>query len=352
MIEIFSGEFLGSNEPVTMASLRSKSAGDVVAGDFVMGWVHGEPEALPTALNGSSMGSYRKWQPSEVLKVRHRESKLLRVTTADGKSVLTTTEQRWYTGRSGELEYKPVATRKGRKMYRTRLESMSEGILTDHYRIGYIRGMMEGDGSWMPQAAWRIALLDHEALFRIKEYLTALGYECPEFKPFSKEGMLQIYLPNGHPANELVNGLDIESHDYWRGFLSGIYDAEGNTPARLDRAKQEALRICQVRSVNPMTYNRIERALRLFGFGFVAEPKAVRVFGGRLESARFIQLVQPVIQRKSNPISGSSFKGLVESHYVTGIEDAGHGLVTEITTTTGNYIAGGYLAKGMMKLAS
>lgn len=365
MIELYTGDFMVNpiplqlslnycshacsycsyeDEPITLASLRTKRAGDIAVGDKLLGWARGEDEGMDVGKRGLVDAHYRKWAVTEVTNVFHRKAKVVKVTTADGRSVICTPDHHWYTGRSGDLEYKPASTRNGRKMYRLRFEGMAHTDPGPDYMTGYIRAVFAGDGTWTPQGAWRLAMKDLEPMQRVARYLRELGMGSPDFKQYGKD-MWQMYFQKADPVNVFVNDLDIDTREYWRGWLAGIYDAEGNTQARLSRKNPGALRISQYQDKNPLTYDKIKRALRLFGFGYISEKDAVRMFGGRLESVRFVQLVQPAIERKANPLIGSSFKGIVEAHQIVSVEDAGEAMVASFTTTTHNYVSGGYLSR-------
>lgn len=334
--------------PILLDNLLTKPIGLVEVGDMVMGWI-GDTRFhnTPTGRNGFTESKYRKWDKATVTQVNKRQAEVFEVTLSDGSKVYCTADHHWFTGYAGDLEYLPLIGKRKplKRLTQFRIPLVEQKNFTDEYKIGYLRGFAEGDGCWMPQKSWRIACKDQEVLYRYKEFLESLGYSagCPTaFAPYDNMGSL--YFKTGDSVNELLNGLDIESLEYWKGWLSGIYDAEGNTPARLDRKTPEAFRISQYKSVNTLTYNRIERALRLFGFGFVQEEKAIRVVGGRTEMARFIQLTQPCVERKRNPLIGCTQKGLLQKQNIVSIVSVGIDTVVSLTTSTGNYVVGGFLS--------
>lgn len=333
------------DQPVMLSNLRVKRSGDVKVGDVLLGFRRGEAVThQPTGNNKVTESSYRIWDETIVTKVFHRKAPGVKVMLANGESVICTPDHHWYTGRSGTLEYKPASTRKGRKLYRINMPLLPESIFTNDYMTGYIRGVCEGDGNWQPSKSWRIALKDVEILDRIKLFLNEMGYGEFALKEYGSN-MAQLQIEKANPANDMINGFDIDTLEYWRGWLAGIYDAEGNTSMKLDRKQVSVLRICQYKSENPLTYQRIERALRYLGFGYVSEPKCIRLWGGRLEAAKFCQEIQPVVKRKSNPLLGSTFKGLVNSYQIVSIEPIGEIDVASFETTTHNYISGGYLSR-------
>lgn len=339
------------DQPITLADLRVIPAGDVKVGDELFGWDRSEEPSGERHRPGVRESRYRVWRKTRVTHTFRRIAPTVRIDLKNGESVVCTPDHHWYTGRSGALEYKPASMRKGRNLHRLDLPLLPAAPFSEEYMIGYCRGLLEGDGAWMPQGAWRIALTDPEPLARLASFLLLLGvghfdarpYGSPE-KPEHRQSQ-QIYIPPGSPAISLINGFDHNDAEYWRGWLGGIYDAEGNTPAKLDREAPEALRIAQYKSVNPLTYQKIERALRGFNFGTVAEEHGVRVVGGRLTSARFTQLVQPSIERKKNPLLGSTLKGIQHPHGIERIVPLGDAEVASFETTTHNYISGGFMSR-------
>lgn len=347
------------DQPVMMADLRCKPGGEIVVGDALLGWKRGPLLShAPAGMHGVTESAHRVWEKTVVTRVFHRKAEVLRVYLANGEEVICTPDHHWFTGRGGAIEYAPILTpngkvRQGRNLHRIDLPLLPHQSFSRDYMIGYVRGVMEGDGCWMPQKTWRLAMSDDEPLARVASFLLLLGVGHFDARPYPRrlndpehwKPMQQLIFPVGSSANDLINGCDIESNEYWRGWLAGIYDAEGNTPARLNRKTPTALRIAQKKTVNLLTYNRIERALRLAGFGTVAEPKGVRVAGGRLEAARFTQYVQPSIERKLNPLLGSTMKGVEHPHMVVGFERIGQADVASFETETHNYVSGGFLSR-------
>src|SRR4029077_14645215 len=92
------------------------------------------------------------------------------------------------------------------------------------------------------------------------------------------------------------------SPDWKRGFLAGIFDAEGS--------RSESLRIC---NKDLEILNRTEEAMRNLGFDVTLEKanacgaRNVRLRGGLRQQMRFLQHINPVISRKRS-IEGIAIK--------------------------------------------
>jgi hypothetical protein len=339
------------NSPVMLANLRTKPGKAVQVGDVLLGF------------QSRGVGAHREWAPAVVEEVFAREVPGVRVHLANGETITCTPDHHFWTGRRGVIEYAPICTvgpysrmvvRPGRALHRIRLPLLTDEPFCDDYRRGYICGLLEGDASTTPYGAWRIALKDPEPLERVAAFVSALGWASQPLRAFKdytatpgRSPMQQLYFPVEHPVSRLMASADAaEQREYWRGWLAGIYDAEGSTPARRSGATQSALRICQHREKNPITYRRIEEALLSFGFQFVSEDKAIRLVNAvGLAAPLFVQFVQPAITRKANSLMGRSLKGLQERIPVVRVEDAGMIRVASFRTSTHNYVSGGFLSR-------
>jgi hypothetical protein len=129
----------------------------------------------------------------------------------------------------------------------------------------------------------------------------------------------------------------VEDSEWMRGWLAGIFDAEGSHG-------NEALRIANSDETILAT---TERALATFGFNFVRETPSkrdvayIRIRGGRSETMRFWQLVNPSISRKFC-LEGQAVNDSVR---VVGIEPLNEVReMFDIMTGTENFIANGMVS--------
>jgi len=228
------------------------------------------------------------------------------------------------------------------------------------YRLGYLTGMIRGDGHLGAYRyererggggtvnVFRLALADQDALDRSRLFLDGLGIKTRE-RLFSVATDVHrevraigcekattvrrvkelIRWPNGAP-----------SHDWARGFLAGIFDAEGGRNA-------SALRIA---NADPEILGWTERCARGLGFDVCHEAPnrvsgvvTVRVRGGLAAHLRFFHLTDPAIVRR-RAIEGQMVKTFSDLR-VTAIEPLGRELpLYDITTSTGDFIADGVVS--------
>ncbi len=130
--------------------------------------------------------------------------------------------------------------------------------------------------------------------------------------------------------------------DSWRkGFLAGIFDAEGSCDGTV-------LRIC---NTDPEIIDSTSACLAHFGFDFVIEPPMpdraasyVRVRGGIVERLRFFHMTGPAIARKQN-LDGRAVKANVDLRVVS-IAPLGKAMqMYDISTGTGDFIANGVVVR-------
>jgi DNA repair photolyase len=127
--------------------------------------------------------------------------------------------------------------------------------------------------------------------------------------------------------------------EWCKGFLAGIFDAEGYG--------YETVRIS---NTSPEIIDRIAESLRILGFRYVIEDlhrpngiRCVRLLGGLKEKLRFFMTVDPAISRKRD-IEGVALKSSARLK-VESIEPLGRGFrLYDITTGTGDFIANGIVS--------
>jgi DNA repair photolyase len=129
----------------------------------------------------------------------------------------------------------------------------------------------------------------------------------------------------------------VASSDWCRGFLAGIFDAEGSYGGCI-----------RIANTDDEIMGRTRTCLRGLGFDTVIETstrrvKYVRIRGGLRETLRFFHTVDPAITRKRT-IEGTALKSDAPLRVVS-VQPLGDELpMYDITTGTGDFIANGVVS--------
>jgi DNA repair photolyase len=340
----------GGDTPILMADGRTKRLDELSIGDRIYGT--------------RRVGSYRRYEPTEVLAHWSTMKPSYRVTLEDGTELVASGDHRFLTRRG----WKHVANTPSGTVDRAHL-TLNDRLLgtggftarpeeCSDYRRGYLCGLIRGDGtlgsypSRRPGRAdsvvhhFRLALTVFEALRRARIYLDEVGIPCREFefKASAVGGRPMRAIGNQSMTHvssirELILWPRSPTLGWRKGFLAGIFDAEGGCT--------DALRIANTDSE---IIDTTADCLRRFSFDTVIEDlrranglKYVRIRGGLCERLRFFHTVDPAITHKRD-ISGVALKSDAKLA-VTSIEPLGLEMpLFDITTGTGDFIANGVVS--------
>ena len=291
------------------------------------------------------------------------DRRAFRTTLADGTTLITSGDHRFLTERgwkhvtgtmSGSAQ-RPHLTPNNALLGTGRF---AEGPAQDaDYRRGYLCGLVRGDanlGSYEQRGRrtrvhrFRLALADLEALRRARAYLDGADVETTEFA-FAAGGEtrrpITAIRTQRRDTVERIRELvawPVGPSDEWRkGFLAGIFDAEGSAGGT------EALRIA---NTDGAILGWTADSLRHFGFDVAADRtrnenglEYVRMRGGLKERLRFFHLTDPAITRKRS-IEGVALKSDARTRVVS-VEPLGYSMpLYDLTTGTGDFIADGVVS--------
>ena len=336
--------------PILMADGRTKPIADLAIGDEIYGTV--------------PRGSYRRYVKTNVLAHWSTVEPGYRLFLEDGTMLVTSGDHRFLsdrgwkfvTGSEHGVGRRPHLTVNSKLMGTGGFAAGPKGL--DDYRRGYLSGMIRGDGHLGSYNydrpgrrkgdvhRFRLALTDQEGLDRTQDFLADFGVPTQAF-PFAAAGA------GRRPMNAIRTSrrADIEaigdlilwptspSREWRKGFLAGIFDAEGSF--------NDCIRIA---NTNAILIRETADALREFGFTYRLERTSnpnglvyVRPLGGLRENLRFLHTVDPAIRRKRT-IDGVAIKGDAPLR-VESIEPLGIDLpMFDITTGTGDFIADGVVS--------
>ncbi len=342
---------LGGDTPIFMADGRTKALADIRVSEEIYGTVR--------------IGAYRRYVKTRVLNSWRRIEPGYRVELQDGTQLVASGDHRFLTNRG----WKHVTGLGAGRLRRSHL-TLNNFLLgtgrfaqppaeTFEYRTGYLCGIIRGDAllasyayhgrrrKTEAQHHFRLAMVDLEALQRTRRFLQ-------EFEIGTREFLFQAAV-GGRKAmaairtharldvariEEIVRWPSAPNIDWCKGFLAGIFDAEGSY-------SQGILRI---HNTDTAIIARIAEALARFGFDFIVETRlrhkpvyVVRILRGLREHLRFFHIVDPAITRKRN-IEGQALKNDACLRVVS-VEPLGVSFpLFDITTSTGDFIANGVVS--------
>ena len=335
--------------PVLMGDGRAKRLADVRAGDHVYGTVR--------------RGNYRRYWVTEVLDHWSSIKPAYRVTLEDGTELIASADHRFLTGRGWKhvtgsqfgADQRPHLTLNDKLMGTGAFAPGPEDA--PDYRRGYLCGLIRGDGHLASSLyespdgrvqtlhRFRLALTDHEALERAKRYLEKeWGVLTQEFAfpTTGRRSMTAIRTQardNVAAIMEIVEWPRSPRSEWCKGFLAGVFDAEGSHSGCV-----------RISNTDPEIIGWIIRSFCVLGFNYVVEDahlanglKCVRLLGGLTQKLRFFLAVDPAIERKRD-IEGVALKSPARLK-VESIEPLGKGFrLYDITTGTGDFIANGVVS--------
>ena len=335
--------------PILMGDGRTKRLADVRPGDYVYGTVR--------------RGRYRRYSVTRVVDHWSSLKAAYRVTLEDGTELIASGDHR-FLSRRGWKHVNGATSGRDRRPHLTvndRLIGTGQFVAAPEdapdYRRGYLCGLIRGDahlsrgpyrgpdGRRQTLHRFRLALIDIEALHRAKRYLEeergviTREFAFPSLGRSSMRAIRTQTRDNVSAIFDVVQWPRRPRPEWCKGFLAGIFDAEGS--------HGEAIRIC---NTDPEIIDWITWSLRLLGFQFVVEDrrlgnglKSVRLLGGLEQKLRFFLMVDPSISRKRE-IEGIALKSKARLK-VESVEALGKGFrLYDITTGTGDFVANGVVS--------
>ena len=355
---------------VLMGDGSYKPIGTIQEGDVVIGW--------------SRRGGKRFLHRTPVVWAGRRKAEVVQLRLESGKTIRCTPDHHWLNLWSphAKIKYKPTYRAVGytptgwvrgvNHLQPVGFEPPKTNFATVGYKLGYIRGLLDGDGHmriqkdlYSPTTGWgkarrrknwrsgkpkkyqaTIFSAERPHLERALHFAREIGLPTSGIKPRTNpEGWtLGFYSKEAYRRLSTSRG-GTSSLGYKAGWLAGMYDAEGSRAV-----------ISQHRRVNPDNFRLLQKWLELFGFSSSEvrdkrhdDAVGVRLLGGRVELLRFFGLTRPVFKRKLDaafrvaPCFRQAQQPL--DKVKTAFRLKGLREVVSIQTSTGNYIAEGFGSK-------
>jgi DNA repair photolyase len=337
--------------PILTAEGRHKPIAELDVGDAVYGTEVRESE-------------YRHYVRTTVLDRWITVKPAYRITLEDGTELIASGDHRFLSNRGWKHVVNSQRGQQDRPHLTARNRLVGTGAFASQpvhdpdYRRGYLCGIIRGDGTLRSRecggrrrtpytsGSFRLALADLEALRRARDFLIAADVATSErvfqlavggrreLSALSATGPTRF-----QRINDMIEWPVMPSLQWCRGFLAGIFDAEGSRSAF-------ALRIA---NTDKLILAWTEACLRRLGFETAVDLsnanglKCIRIRGGLSEHLRFFHLTDPAITRKRN-IVGQMVKTFAKLR-VAEIEPLGRAMpLYDITTGTGDFIANGVVS--------
>jgi DNA repair photolyase len=341
---------VGPETPVLMADGQHRAISKLRVGDEIYGTVRD--------------GRCRRYVRTQVLAHWASVKPAYRVVLADGTELIASGDHRFLSDRG----WRHVTGAQSGPDQRPHLTLGSELLGTGgfargplhcgDYERGYLCGMIRGDGTLgsysderprrrSPSTVRRftLALPDDEALDRADRYLLAQGVHTTRsafHAGIAGQRPAQTIRAQSRSRCERVRELvrwPLSPSDEWRkGFLAGIFDAEGSDNG-----------VVRISNVDETILRWTEACMSALGLRTVREgPVAngvgvVRLRGGLRERLRFLHTVDPASGRKLD-VDGTALESDARTAVVS-IEPLGTTLrLYDITTGTGDFIANGIVS--------
>jgi DNA repair photolyase len=342
---------LSGKTPVLMANGTTRHIAELRVGDQIYGT--------------ERRGRYRRYVRTEVLAHWSSVKPAYRVILEDGTELVASGDHRFLTGRGWKHVTGAQQGRNRRPHLTVGSELSGTGRFaagpktTPDYRRGYLCGLIRGDGHIGSYAysrpgrardehhRFRLALCDDEALERARSYLIEEGVATTAFQFLAATGTTRAARAVRTSSRDHVDRIrevirwPLSPSDDWRkGFLAGIFDAEGS-------CGKQALRIA---NSDATILEWTVACFAHFGFQTVLETtqhpnglKCVRLRGGLVEKLRFFHTSEPAISRKRD-LEGLAIKTDARLDVVS-IEELSVAMrLYDITTGTGDFIANGVVS--------
>ncbi|HEU4423113.1 MAG TPA: intein-containing Rv2578c family radical SAM protein [Pilimelia sp.] len=300
---------LSGETPILMATGRTRKLADLRVGDEIYGTVHADGEV--------------RYAVTQVLDHWPTVKPAYRVTLADGTELVASGDHRFLTGRGWRHVTGAASGPDRRPALAVGDRLAGTGGFTetpkDHtdYRAGYLCGVIraEGDGAGDLR----------EAMRRARGYLAG-------FRHAARDGLVTLA--------ELIRWPEAPSECWLRGFLAGMFDADGGRDRHL----------LWLSDSDEMLLRQAMDALRRFRFNALLDtqrlPSGVRtilVGGGLAEQLRFKHLCDPAVTARWD-LTGIPI-GRDADREVVSVEPLGLELeLYDITTGTGDFIANGVVS--------
>jgi DNA repair photolyase len=319
---------LAGDTPILMADGRTKALEDVRPGDAIYGTVRER--------------FYRRYVITEVRDHWSTTKPAYRVELEDGTELITSGDHRFLTHRGWKhvvgsgpgRAQRPYLTVNDRMLGVGAFASPPED--SPGYRRGYVCGMVRGDSRLLcdPAAMQRLIDYMHEpaAVLERLDFVATAGAAVP-MGAFDDP-------PDDDHVDEMVEWPRAAGEDWCKGFLAGMFDAQGsNSRSGLSISNEDP----ELLEWIGWCFWRLRFRTVTDDHGRASGRRSVRLLGGVRERLRFMHTMDPATPSKSN-LGGLTVKSDARLR-VASIEPLGMEMpLFDISTGTGDFIANGVVS--------
>lgn len=305
---------LPAGTQIKMSDFSSKNIEDVLVGDKILGFEE-----------YNQKGKHTKLKEGIVEQLYHRKSNTITLVFENGQKLTITPDHKVLVRRNSSKSNYDYRKAKNLKIGQTvyglpycEVESDFSFVEDKDYIVGYVIAMMQGDGcfKYYPENptnkyVCRLAVKDQEIIDRMKKYLSVLNIKWGsyQFLISKKENIYTEALTFNNKASyniliSLINdNFNKNNHiNYYKGYLAGIYDAEGH----IDKEKSTI----SIVNTNTNIISEIEDGLKILDIPYKTsliqetvnkkELWQVRILGKESNKYvyKFLQFINNAVQRK------------------------------------------------------
>lgn len=313
----------------------SKNISEIVIGDTILG------VNLP-----NTKDTMKTIDLTKVLNINSRLEHVWKLILIDGTELIGTKDHPILINNGYRPMFRNLGKLKpGVKVYK--LQDCGYGIINDDYKKGWLAGYWNGDGSFYTQIRpnkktlqnkCRSISIDEEINERNFEFCHDLGVNVRVVKHKSSRS----FKTGGHYCNAITStsdsvtlklkaivNTDIDSHDWYRGYIAGIFDAEGSFDGN-------SLRIAQL--TNQKTINRIKNCLEKLNIKFSQKDEGFNICCGKFAAQYFDKYLNCVCKRKFEKFLPLGINAC-EQIEVESVKYIGKERVFNLTTESSTFIA-------------
>jgi len=327
---------------IMMSNFTQKRIKDVEVGDVVVG------------VKQSASG-YKKFDFVQVTEIFKRTSQTIKITTEDSSIICTrehelmgSTAIRHCTDWRQARMFSPFDTIKF-------ITNKSRGGFTEEQRLGYLRGVIDGDGciyvkkrSIKREKKWLgfdMVCVDKQLMNHVKKEAKSLlgvilrvgvkkvtkggwGKDCPMLTCTKTDEVLLLDNNTKFRMNK----------EFAKGYLVGMIDTDGSVGS-----SRGSIRIAQSKIANSVKYRRILDCLAYLNIPYIEETNVIRIFSDFETRIKFLFEFGLYHSEKSKRLLfNSTVKGSKHSEVVC-VEKHKEIDVYNIATESENYIANGFV---------